>query len=204
MFCYYYEKKRSGLYDYQDHRLSSKNEKRNVNIETKRKMFDEMKNELEYAEIKIRAEFEKKKHAIKEKVNREFELHEIRQIIYARLSHGANADLILRTFEIKVKQYLRKYRRWISDFQEKTWKDKIVITRKAVIRSKLEEFKTRVKDPSSYEDEVDAVDEEMIYEAQVQSRRHDATAITCTPGRSHVPLGDHILPRACPVPDLPS
>ena len=31
----------------------------------------------------------------------------------------------------------------------------------------MEEFKNRVKDPSSYEDEVDAVDEEMIYEAQV-------------------------------------
>ena len=45
---------------------------------------------------------------------------------------------------------------------------------------------------------------ELIVEegGQVQSRRPDATAITCTPGRSHVPPGDHILPRACPVPDL--
>ena len=31
---------------------------------------------------------------------------------------------------------------------------------------------------------------------QLQSRRPDAMAITCTPGRSHVPPGDHILPRA--------
>ena len=51
MFCY--EKKRSGLYDYQDHY--------------------EKHVDLKYAEIKIRAEFEKKKHARKEKVNREFE-----------------------------------------------------------------------------------------------------------------------------------
>ena len=35
MLCYYYEKKRSGLFDHQDHRLSSKNEKRNDKIESK-------------------------------------------------------------------------------------------------------------------------------------------------------------------------
>ena len=74
MFCYYYDKKRSGLYDYQDHRVSSNDEKRNVKIEDKDNV--KMKNDykkhvdLKYAEIKIRAEFEKKKHAIKEKVNR--------------------------------------------------------------------------------------------------------------------------------------
>ena len=86
MFCYYYEKKRSGLFNHQDHRLSSKNEKRNVKIENE----DYKKHvDLKYAEIKICAEFEKKKHARKEKVNREFELYEIRQVIYARLSHDA-------------------------------------------------------------------------------------------------------------------
>ena len=44
----------------------------------------------------------------------------------------------------------------------------------------------------------------IVTQKQGQSRRPDATAITCTPGRSHVPPGDHILPRACPVPDLAS
>ena len=164
MFCYYDEKKRSGLFNHQDHRLSSKNEKRNVKIENE----DYKKHvDLKYAEIKIRAEFEKKKHAIKEKVNSEFELHEIRQVIYARLSHGVNADSIFRTFEIKVEEYLRKYRKWISDFQEKTWKDKIIITEKAVIRSKLNGFKTRVKVPASYEDEVNTVMEDMKDESQL-------------------------------------
>ena len=33
---------------------------------------------------------------------------------------------------------------------------------------------------------------------QLQSRRPDATAITCTPGRSRIPPGDHILPCAWP------
>ena len=64
MFCCYYEKKRSGLFDYQDHRPSSKNEKSTVKIENKD--YAKKKNKyLEYAEIKIRAEFAKKKHAIK-------------------------------------------------------------------------------------------------------------------------------------------
>ena len=90
-----------------------------------------------------------------------------KKVIYARLSHGVNVDSIFRTFDIKVEQYLRKYRRWISDFQEKTWKDKIIITEKAVVRSKLKGFKTRVKVPASYEDEVNTVVEDMKDEAQV-------------------------------------
>ena len=166
MLCYYYDKKRSGLFDYQDHRPSSKNEKRNVKIENKD--YVKKKNKyLEYAEIKIRAEFDKKRHTVKERVDKEFDLHEIRQVIYAKLNHGMHVDSLFRTFEIKVEQYLRKYRRWISDFQEKTWKDKIIITEKAVVRSKLKGFKTRVKVPASYEDEVNTVVEDMKDEAQV-------------------------------------
>ena len=84
MFCYSYEKKRSGLYDYQDHRVSSKDEKRNVKMENidyvKRKKDYKKHVDLKYPEIKIRAELENKKHAIKEKVNSQFELHEIRQV----------------------------------------------------------------------------------------------------------------------------
>ena len=70
MFCYYDEKKRSGLFNHQDHRLSSKDEKRNVKIENE---YYKKHVDLKYAEIKIRAEFEKKKHAIIERVERELE-----------------------------------------------------------------------------------------------------------------------------------
>ena len=95
------------MFDYQDHHLSPKNVKRNVKIENKD--YVKMKNkELEYAEIKIRAEFAKKRHAIKERVDREFELHEIRQLIYAKLNHGIHVDSLFRTFEIKVEQYLKE------------------------------------------------------------------------------------------------
>ena len=45
-----------------------------------------MKNRnLDFVEIKIREEFAKKKRAVIEKVDLKFELHEIRQIIYAKL-----------------------------------------------------------------------------------------------------------------------
>ena len=67
---------------------------------------------------------------------------------------------------------------------------------------------------SSPESEMQNVDLSQIYvllqqqkadsARQFQSRQPDAGAITCTPGRSRIPPGDHILPRACPVPDLPS
>ena len=65
----------------------------------------------------------------------ELELHEVRQIIYAKLSQGMCVDWIfrIRTFEVKVKDYFKKYRRRISDFQEKTWRDKIIIIEKAII-----------------------------------------------------------------------
>ena len=100
-------------------------------------MFAKMMNQdLEYDEIKIRAEFAKKEHAVNVRVDREFELHEIRQIIYAKLSHGMHVDSILRTFEIKVEKYLKKYRTSLSDFQEKTWRNKIIITERAIIGSK--------------------------------------------------------------------
>ena len=39
----------------------------------------------------------------------------------------------IRTFEVKVELYFKKYRRRISDFQEKTWRDKIIIIEKAII-----------------------------------------------------------------------
>ena len=92
-----------------------------------------MNKNLEYLEIKICEEFSIKKHAVKEKVNLEFELYEICQIIYAKLGQRMDTwyvDPILRTFEKKVGQYLKKNKRHPSYFQEKTWRDKNIIIKK--------------------------------------------------------------------------
>ena len=62
---------------------------------------------------------------------------------------------------------MKKYRRSLTGYKEKTWKDKVIITEKAVVKSKLKEFKTRCKVPASYEDEVNADVKDMIEEARV-------------------------------------
>ena len=72
-------------------------EKNETFAKMKKKNFDS-------AEIKIREEFARKKRSMKEKVDREFELLEIRQMIYARLSQGMYVDSMLRTFANKVDQ----------------------------------------------------------------------------------------------------
>ena len=127
-----------------------------------------MKNKnFDSAKIKIREEFARKKRSIKEKVDREFELLEIRQIIHAKLSQGMYADSMLRIFTMKVEQYLKKYNRSLTDFQEKNWKDKIIITEKAVIKSKIKEHRTRCKAPVSYEYEVNKAVEDTSDTARV-------------------------------------
>ena len=62
-------------------------------------------------------------------------------------------------------------------------------------KKQVEDKRTAPKEPVTEENKNDNLDlNQNCFE--VQSRRPDATAITCTPGRSHVPPGDHILPRA--------
>ena len=68
---------------------------------------------------------------------------------------------------MKVEQYLKKYNRSLTDFQEKNWKDKIIITEKAVIKSKIKEHRTRCKAPVSYEYEVNKAVEDTSDTARV-------------------------------------
>ena len=68
----------------------------------KNETYNKMKNEnFDSAEIKIREEFARKKRSVKEKVDREFELLEIRQTIYAKLSQGMHVDSMLRMFTVR-------------------------------------------------------------------------------------------------------
>ena len=67
---------------------------------------------------------------------------DIRQVIYGKLNEGLYVDPILRDFKSKVEIYLKKFRRSLSYNQEKTWRDKVVITEKAV-NSSRRGFKTR-------------------------------------------------------------
>ena len=56
-----------------------------------------------------------------------------------------------------VEKYLKKYEKRLPDFQKRAWWEKMIITEKAIIKSKLKKLKTRVNNPTSYEDEVDAI-----------------------------------------------
>ena len=110
----------------------------------------------------------KKKHVknmYEEKVAEESELLDIRQIIYLKLSQGLYMDAIMRAFKFKVEQYLKKYRRSLSYHQEKIWRDKIVITEKAINRYKRE-FENKLKGPAKEVVEINPVVEEMIDAAQ--------------------------------------
>ena len=167
MICYLEKKE-----DYKkpvDKKKYVKTDREMYETDEESKTIAKMKNKTRVnVENKIREEFAKKKHAKKEKVDREFELLEIRQLIYAKLSQGMNVDSMLRTFTMKVDQYLEKYTRSLTEYQEKTWKDKVIITEKAVIKSKIKEIKTRCKVPASYADEVDTVAEDIIEEARCE------------------------------------
>ena len=71
----------------------------------------------------------------------------MRQMIYSKLKQGIYVNTILRTFKHKVEQYLMKYRTSLSYYQEKTWRNKIVITEKAVKRYE-KDVKTRHEVPA--------------------------------------------------------
>ena len=167
ILCYFEKKDYKKPVDEKKH-VEADIERLEAESTAKNKTFSKMKNKTHVDAIsKIREELAKKKHAKKEKVDKEFELLEIRQIIYAKLSQGMQVDSMLRTFTMKVEQYLMKYRRSLTDIQEKSWKEKVSITEKAVVKAKIKELKTRCKVPAGYEDEVNADVEDMIEEARV-------------------------------------
>lgn len=101
---------------------------------------------------------DKKNHVKNEKYIKREELLDMRQIIYSKLKQGIYVNTILRTFKHKVEQYLEKYRTSLSYYQEKTWRDKIVITEKAVKRQK-QKFRTNYEVTAKQEDRKDAVKE---------------------------------------------
>ena len=69
---------------------------------------------------------------------RKNELFEIRQTIYAKLRNGKNTFLIMKMFKRKVERFLKKFRAELSYDEEKNWREKVIITEKAVIRNRNE------------------------------------------------------------------
>ena len=136
-------------------------------------------------ENKMKITYDDKKETVQRKVdarkNAEYkykikardELLDIRQTIYSKIKRGLYVDSIMRAFKFKVEDYLKKYRKSLSYHQEKIWRDKIVITEKAVNKSRRE-FETRLKARTKEEVEVNPVIEEVsdaarAYEAAAEN-----------------------------------
>ena len=66
-----------------------------------------------------------------ERKEREKEILEIRQKVYSKLNEGQNVFLMLKMFK-------GIYRAELSYDEEKFWRDKVIITRKAVFRNEKE------------------------------------------------------------------
>ena len=82
-----------------------------------------------------------KKNALDEKNERngrEQEILEIRQKVYLKLKRGQNAFPFLKMFKRKVEKFLENYRADLSYHEERNWREKVIITEKAVIRNKNE------------------------------------------------------------------
>ena len=73
-----------------------------------------------------------------DKKKREDEIYEIRQKVYSKLNQGRNVYSLMRMFKWKVERYLRTFRAELSYDEEKKWRDKVVITEKAVVRIRNE------------------------------------------------------------------
>ena len=73
-----------------------------------------------------------------ERIGREKEILEIRQKIYSKLNKGQNVFSIMKMFKRKVDMFLMNYRAELSYDEGENWKDKVVITEKAVKRHKNE------------------------------------------------------------------
>ena len=73
-----------------------------------------------------------------ERSGREKEILEIRQKVYLKLKRGQNAFPILKMLKRKVEKFLENYRTDLSYHEERNWREKVIITEKAVIRNKIE------------------------------------------------------------------
>ena len=73
-----------------------------------------------------------------DKKKREDEIFEIRQKVYLKLNQGRKVYSLLRMFKWKVERLLRTYRAELSYDEDKKWRDKVIITEKAVARIRNE------------------------------------------------------------------
>ena len=72
------------------------------------------------------------------KKKRENEILKIRQKVNLKLNQGRNIYSIMRIFKWKVESFIRNYSTEFCYGEEKYWRDKVVITEKAVARSRNE------------------------------------------------------------------
>ena len=73
-----------------------------------------------------------------DKKKREDEIFEIRQKVYLKLNQGRKVYSLMRMFKWKVERLLRTYRAELSYDEDKKWRDKVIITEKAVARIRNE------------------------------------------------------------------
>ena len=64
----------------------------------------------------------------------EYKILEIRQKLYSKLNEGRNVFQILKKFTRKVRIFLRNFKTDLSYVEQKHWRNKIIITEKAVVR----------------------------------------------------------------------
>ena len=74
----------------------------------------------------------------KELSQKKFEILDNRQKIYAKLNKGENVTSLFKNFKRKVEEFSRNFRAELSYDEEKSWRDKIIITEKAVIKREKE------------------------------------------------------------------
>ena len=69
-----------------------------------------------------------------ERTQRQNEILSIRQNVYSQLCQGEKVFMIMKMFKRKVEKFLERYKADLSYGEEKKWKDKVIITEKAVRR----------------------------------------------------------------------
>ena len=73
-----------------------------------------------------------------DKKKKEDEIYEIRQKVYSKLNQGRKVYSLMRMFKWKVERYLRTFRAELSYDEDKKWRDKVIITEKAVVKIRNE------------------------------------------------------------------
>ena len=85
-----------------------------------------------------REEIVKVNKMVFDKKIKEDEIYEIRQKVYSKLKQGRKVYSLMRMFKWKVERYLRSFRAELSYDEEKKWREKVIITEKAVVKIRNE------------------------------------------------------------------